>query len=172
MNIPATSLTVGGLFVGMALPAWHISRFAFAQIKNRDAKKALDLVPLGAGILYGGVATATTSGLIGFATGVITFLGNGAGSFAMWGATGGTTTLATRNNLASLSPMGNLVLLLVTVVILGGWKALPKKAKPRMRLGIISGVLLGLSATLGGFFAAWVIPMANTAGNALVGTIA
>lgn len=90
----------------------------------------------------------------------------------MWGATGGTTTLSTRSNLAELSGLGNLVLLLITVAVLGAWKGIPGKAKPRMRLGIISGVLLGLSATLGGWFAAYVIPLINDAGAALVGTIA
>ncbi|GGX55787.1 hypothetical protein [Streptomyces noursei] len=174
MNIPVGSLTIGGLFVGMAIPTWHIARFAVAHIKKpadilQDAK---DLVPLVAGVAYGGLATATTSGLIGFTTGAITWLGNGVGSLAMWGATGGETTLAARSNVAELTGMGNLVLLLITVAILGAWKAIPKKAKPHMRQGIVSGVLLGLSATLGGWFAALVIPTVNSWGAGLVGTIA
>ncbi|MEV7782740.1 hypothetical protein [Kitasatospora sp. NPDC088351] len=174
MFVPATTLTVGGLFVGMALPLWHVSRFAIGSIKNgRTATKgALDLVPLGVGMLYGGIATATTSGLIGFTTGAITWFGNGAGSLAMWGSTGGHTTLAARATETELSGMGNLVLLLLTVAILGAWKAIPAKAKPRMRLGIISGILLGLSATLGGLVMATVIPAVNGMGSALVGTIA
>ncbi|MFE2352369.1 hypothetical protein ACWEPB_21955 [Kitasatospora cineracea] len=175
MFVPATALTVGGLFIGMALPTWHISRFAVANIKGGGAaagKQALDLVPLAAGMAYGAIATATTSGLIGFFTGAITWFGNGAGSLAMWGATGGHTTLAARATDQELTDMGNLILLLLSVAILGAWKAIPKKAKPKMRLGIISGVLLGLSATLGGLFMATVIPLANSAGSALVGTIA
>ncbi|MFB7668327.1 MULTISPECIES: hypothetical protein [Kitasatospora] len=174
MNIPAGSLTIGGLFVGLAIPLWHTSRFAVAHIKNREAilQDSKELVPLAAGVVYGGLATATTSGLIGFTTGAITMFGNGAGSLAMWGATGGETTLNARSNIAELTGMGNLVLLLVTVAILGAWKKIPKKAKPHMRQGIIAGVLLGLSATLGGWFAALVIPTVNSWGAALVGAIA
>ncbi|MCX4970800.1 hypothetical protein OHA98_39865 [Streptomyces sp. NBC_00654] len=174
MNIPTAALTIGGLFVGMAIPTWHVSRFVVAHIKKRDAilKDAKDLIPLVAGMGYGGLATATTSGLIGFTTGAITWLGNGAGSLAMWGATGGETTLAARSNVAVLTGMGNLVLLLITVAILGGWKAIPKKAKPKMHQGICAGVLLGLSATLGGWFAALVIPAVNGWGASLVGSIA
>lgn len=174
MFVPATTLTIGGLFVGMALPLWHISRFTIGSIKGSAAatKGALDLLPLAAGMLYGGIATATTSGLIGFTTGAITWFGNAAGSLTMWGASGGHTTLAARATQAELSGMGNLVLLLLTVAILGAWKAIPKKAKPKMRLGIISGILLGLSATLGGVVMATVIPLVNSAGAALVGTIA
>ncbi|MFG2910903.1 hypothetical protein ACGF13_38385 [Kitasatospora sp. NPDC048286] len=174
MFVPATTLTIGGLFIGMALPLWHVSRFAVGSIKNgaTATKGALDLVPLGVGMLYGGIATATTSGLIGFSTGAITWFGNLAGSFAMWNATGGETTLAARSSQLQLTGMGNLVLLLLTVAVVGAWKAIPKKAKPRMRLGIISGILLGLSATLGGVVMATVIPAVNAAGEALVGTIA
>ncbi|MFJ5927606.1 hypothetical protein ACIQF6_33925 [Kitasatospora sp. NPDC092948] len=170
----ATTLTIGGLFVGLALPTWHISRFAVGSIKNGNqaTKGALDLVPMAAGMLYGGIATATTSGLIGFTTGAITWFGNNAGSLAMWGSTGGNTTLAARTSQYELTGMGNLILLLLTVVILGAWKKIPTKAKPRMRLGIISGTLLGLSATLGGLVMATVIPLVNSAGQALVGTIA
>ncbi|MFJ8444007.1 hypothetical protein [Kitasatospora griseola] len=170
----ATTLTIGGLFVGLALPTWHIARFAVSSIKSgaTATKGALDLVPLAAGMLYGGIATATTSGLIGFTTGCITWFGNNAGSLAMWGSTGGTTTLAARTSQYELTDMGNLILLLLTVAILGAWKKIPQKAKPRMRLGIISGTLLGLSATLGGLVMATVIPAVNSAGQALVGTIA
>lgn len=174
MNIPAGTLTIGGLLVGMAIPTWHIVRFGVAHIKKpadvlQDAK---DLIPLAVGIVYGSLATATTSGLIGFTTGVITWLGNGAGSLAMWGATGGETTLAARSNTAALTGMGNLILLLITVAVLAAWKVIPKKAKPLFRQGIVSGTLLGLSATLGGWFAALVIPTANAWGAGLVGTIA
>lgn len=174
MNIPVGSLTIGGLFIGMAIPAWHLSRFVFAHIKKRDAilRDSKELIPLVAGIAYGGLATATTSGLIGFTTGLLTWLGNGAGSLAMWGATGGETTLNARSNLAELTGMGNLVLLLITVAVLAAWTAIPKKAKPHMRQGIWSGCLLGLSATLGGWFAMLVIPAVNDAGASLVGTIA
>ncbi|MER6609876.1 hypothetical protein ABT282_29135 [Streptomyces sp. NPDC000927] len=174
MNIPAASLTIGGLFVGMAIPTWHVARFAIAHIKNPAGalKGAKELIPLAAGLSYGGLATATTSGLIGFATGAITWLGNGIGSFAMWGAAGGETTLAARSNAVALTGMGNLVLLLITVAILGAWKAIPADAKPGMRQGIIAGILLGLSATLGGWFAALVIPTVNGWGSSLVGSIA
>ncbi|MGW9120216.1 hypothetical protein ACWGRV_26995 [Streptomyces sp. NPDC055663] len=174
LSSPSGALTIGGLFVGLAILTWHIARFVIAHIKNpggmvRDAR---DLIPLALGLSYGGLATATTSGLIGFATGAITLLGNGAGSLAMWGATGGTTTLAARSNTAELTGMGNLILLLITVVIVSGWKVIPDSAKPQMTQGIIAGVLLGLSATLGGWFAAFVIPMANNTGASLVGSIA
>ncbi|MGA5823702.1 hypothetical protein ACPC54_38290 [Kitasatospora sp. NPDC094028] len=174
MFVPTTTLTIGGLFIGMALPTWHISRFAIASIKNGSTatKGALDLLPLGIGMLYGGIATATTSGLIGAVTGLVTWTSNGVGSLTMWGATGGETTLNARSSQLELTGMGNLVLLLLTVAVLGAWKAIPKKAKPRMRLGIISGILLGLSATLGGMVMATVIPAVNAAGAALVGTIA
>ncbi|GGR04355.1 hypothetical protein [Kitasatospora griseola] len=175
MNIPAASLTIGGLFIGIAIPLWHTSRFALANIKNASAamKGAVDdLVPLAAGMAYGAIATATTSGLIGFTTGAITWLGNGAGTLAMWGATGGDADLAVRSASNELTGMGNLILLLLTVVVLGGWKKIPTAWKPKMRVGIISGTLLGLSATLGGAVMATVIPAANNLGSALVGTIA
>ncbi|MEU5239757.1 hypothetical protein ACH4UR_25115 [Streptomyces lydicus] len=174
MNIPAGSLTIGGLFVGMAIPTWHLARFAVAHVKKPDhiLRGAKDLIPLAVGVGYGGLATAATSGLIGFTTGAITWLGNGAGSLAMWGATGGETTLAARSNAAQLTGEGNLVLLLLTVIILACWKVVPSKSKPQLRWGIFSGVLLGLSATLGGWFAALVIPAVNTWGANLVGSIA
>ncbi|MFB6881231.1 hypothetical protein ACFCY8_10395 [Streptomyces noursei] len=174
MNIPAGSLTIGGLFVGMAIPTWHLARFVVAHIKKPDhaLRGAKDLIPLVVGIGYGGLATATTSGLIGFTTGAITWLGNGAGSLAMWGATGGEATLAARSNTAQLTGQGNLVLLLITVMILAAWKAIPNKDKPQLRWGVFSGVLLGLSATLGGWFAALAIPTVNTWGANLVGSIA
>ncbi|MFD7731882.1 hypothetical protein ACFV6F_16025 [Kitasatospora phosalacinea] len=175
MNVPAASLTIGGLLVGMAIPIWHTSRFAMANIKNSSAamKGAVDdLVPLAAGMGYGAIATATTSGLIGFATGAITWLGNGAGTLAMWGATGGDADLAVRSASNELTGMGNLILLLLTVVVVGAWKKVPTKWKSKMRVGMVSGVLLGLSATLGGAVMATVIPAANSAGAALVGTIA
>ncbi|MET8746188.1 hypothetical protein [Streptomyces sp. NPDC004728] len=174
MNIPTGTLTIGGLFIGLAIPTWHIARFAIAHIKNRGQilRDATELIPLLAGVSYGGLATATTSGLIGFMTGLFTWLGNGVGSLAMWGATGGETTLAARSNAVQLTGMGNLILLLITVVILGGWKAIPDSVKPEMTQGIFAGILLGLSATLGGWFAAFVIPMANDLGASLVGSIA
>ncbi|WP_331759920.1 hypothetical protein OG422_31205 (plasmid) [Streptomyces sp. NBC_01525] len=174
MNIPATALTIGGLFVGLAIPLWHLTRFVIVHIKKRSQilAGAKDLIPLAAGIGYGGLATATTSGLIGGLTGGITWFGNAAGSLAMWGATGGNALLSARSNTASLTGMGNLVLMLVTVAVLSAWFVIPAKAKPGMFQGLISGVLLGLSATLGGAFAEYVIPTANSAGASLVGSIA
>ncbi|MFE7617873.1 hypothetical protein [Streptomyces sp. NPDC057496] len=174
MSIPTGALTIGGLLVGLAIPTWHVSKFVIAHAKNPGGmfKDVKDLVPLAAGISYGGLATATTSGLIGFTTGLFTWLGNGVGSLAMWGATGGETTLAARSNAVHLTGMGNLVLLLITVAILGAWGAIPKEVKPHMGQGIFAGILLGLSATLGGWFAEIVIPAVNAGGASLVGSIA
>ncbi|MEU8927355.1 hypothetical protein AB0D10_41635 [Kitasatospora sp. NPDC048545] len=172
-NVPATSLTMGGLLVGLAIPVWHVTRFGGAHIKNHKAivRDSTEFIPLVAGMAYGGLATATTSGLIGAFTGFVTFLGNGAGSFAMWGLTGGTTTLNTRANPLELDGAGNIILLLITVAVIAAWKPIPQEARSRMRVGMFSGILLGLSATLGGVVAATIIPAVNNAGAALVDAI-
>ncbi|MFC0602305.1 hypothetical protein [Streptomyces palmae] len=171
-NIPAQGLTIGGLFVGLAIPTLYCSRWAVQYLKSKKSPDKQEAVGLGVGILYGGLATMCTGGLIGFGAGVITWLGNGAGSLTMWGLTGGNTTLDARSTTVTLTGEGNLILLLLTVVIIGAWRALGKKMQEMAKRGIVSGILLGLSATLGGAVAAFIIPAVNNWGAQIVGSIA
>ncbi|MEV4559090.1 hypothetical protein AB0K51_19160 [Kitasatospora sp. NPDC049285] len=172
-NIPATGLTMGGLLTGLAIPVIYLSRFGATHVKNRKAalRNSTELVPVVLGMAYGTFTTATTAGLIGAFTGIVTWLGNGAGSLAMWGLVGGHTTLNVRSNPLELDGAGGLVLLLVSIAIIAAWKPVPEQAKKRMKWGVVSGILLGLSATLGGAVAATIIPAANSAGAAIVGAI-
>jgi hypothetical protein len=172
MNIPVQSLTIGGLFVGLAIPAFYVSRWTMEAVKKKKYPEWQQPAGLAAGIAYGGIAAMCTGGLIGFGTGAITWLGNGAGSLAMWGMTGGNTTLDARTTAVTLSGEGNLILLLLTVAVIGAWKGLHNKMRGLAKKGIVAGVLLGLSATLGGVVAASLIPAINDLGAQIVGSVA
>ncbi|MFI1522823.1 hypothetical protein [Kitasatospora cineracea] len=169
-NIPATALTAGGLAVGMGIPIHFGVAWAKANWKAKK-KNWKSLVPFVGGLAYGGLASMCTGGLIGFGAGVITWLGNGAGSLALWGLAGGNSTRAVRVTPVELSAEGNIILFLVTVALIGLWKVLDKASKGMARRGVFAGVLLGLSAVLGGAVAVTVIPAVNSAGASLLGFV-
>ncbi|WP_141765412.1 hypothetical protein [Streptomyces malaysiensis] len=166
------SLTIGGLFVGLAIPTFYVARWTMEAVKKKTFPEWQQPVGLVAGLAYGGIAAMCTGGLIGFSTGAITLLGNGAGSLAMWGMTGGHTTLDARTTEVTLTGEGNLVLLLLTVTLIGAWKGMPSKMRGLAKKGVVAGVLLGLSATLGGVVAASLIPAINDLGAQIVGSVA
>ncbi|MFI5534507.1 hypothetical protein ACIA8O_38830 [Kitasatospora sp. NPDC051853] len=170
MNISATTLTAGGLAFGMGIPVHFAAGWAKANYKSKK-KDFKTLIPFVGGIAYGGLASMCTGGLIGFGAGVITWFGNGAGSLALWGISGGNTTRALRATPVQLSAEGNIVLFLITVALFGLWKAIKSDEKKLAKRGIVAGVLLGLSAVLGGAVAVTVIPAVNSAGAALLGVV-
>ncbi|MFJ7280288.1 hypothetical protein [Kitasatospora sp. NPDC098663] len=170
LNIPTTALTAGGLTVGVGIPVHFASGWIKANFraKKKDWKT---LIPFAGGIAYGGLASMCTGGLIGFGAGAITWLGNGAGSLALWGLAGGNSTRAVRATPVELSAEGNIVLVLVTLAIFGVWKAIKSEEKKLAKRGILAGVLLGLSAVLGGAVAVSVIPAVNNLGAQMLGAI-
>ncbi|MGV9315190.1 hypothetical protein ACWDR0_23850 [Streptomyces sp. NPDC003691] len=170
LNIPASSLTAGGLAVGLAIPLHFLAHWLKANLKSKK-KDWKTLIPFAGGIAYGGMASMCTGGLIAFGAGVITWFGNGAGSLAMWGVTGGNTTRGVRATPVELSAEGNILMFLLTIIVLGLWKAINSAEKRFATRGIVAGVLLGLSAVLGGAVAVSVIPAVNDLGARLLGAI-
>ena len=170
LNVPTASLTAGGLAVGLAIPLHFAAHWIKANFKSKK-KDWKSLVPFAGGIAYGGLASMCTGGLIAFGAGLITWLGNGAGSLAMWGVTGGNTTRGVRATPVELTAEGNIILFLLTVCVLGLWKAIKAEEKRLAKRGIFAGVLLGLSAVLGGAVAVLVIPAINRFGAQLLGAV-
>ncbi|MCX4851880.1 hypothetical protein [Streptomyces sp. NBC_00893] len=170
LNLPATSLTAGGLAVGLAIPVHFAVPWLKANFKSKK-KDWKTLIPFAGGVAYGGMASMCTGGLIAFGAGLITWFGNGAGSLAMWGITGGNTTRAVRATPVELSAEGNIIMFLLTVVVFGLWKAIKSEEKKLAKRGIVCGVLLGLSAVLGGAVAVSVIPAVNNLGAQLLGRV-
>ncbi|MES9558773.1 MULTISPECIES: hypothetical protein [unclassified Streptomyces] len=170
LNVPATSLTAGGLAIGLAIPVHFASHWIKANFKSKK-KDWKTLIPFAGGVAYGGMASMCTGGLIAFGAGLITWFGNGAGSLAMWGITGGNTTRGVRATPVELTSDGNIVMFLLTVAVFGLWKAIKSDEKKLAKRGIVAGVLLGLSAVLGGAVAATVIPTVNNFGTQLLGRV-
>ncbi|MFE2728374.1 hypothetical protein [Kitasatospora sp. NPDC059327] len=170
LNLPTTALTAGGLAVGLGIPVHFATGWLKANFKAKK-KDWKTLIPFAGGIAYGGLASMCTGGLIGFGAGLITWFGNGAGSLALWGLAGGNTTRAVRATPVELSAEGNIILFLVTIAVFGIWKAINASEKKLAKRGIVAGVLLGISAVLGGAVAVSVIPAVNSAGASLLGAI-
>ncbi|MFJ2900264.1 hypothetical protein ACIO87_35990 [Streptomyces sp. NPDC087218] len=170
LNLPTSSLTAGGLAIGLAIPAHFTAHWLKANFraKKKDWKT---LIPFAGGVAYGGLASMCTGGLIAFGAGAITLFGNGAGSLALWGITGGDATRGVRATPVELTADGNILLFLLTVVVFGLWKAIKSAEKKLVKRGIVAGVLLGLSAVLGGAVAATVIPTVNDFGSQLLGSV-
>lgn len=170
LNLPTSTLTAGGLAIGLGIPVHFSAHWLKANFKAKK-KDWKTLIPFAGGMAYGGMASLCTGGLIAFGAGAITLFGNGAGSLALWGITGGDATRAVRATPVELTADGNIILFLLTVVVFGLWKAIKPEQKKLAKRGIVAGVLLGLSAVLGGAVAATVIPTVNNFGTQLLGNV-
>lgn len=179
----ATTLSLGGLFVGLAIIVWHLSRWWVKGGGGKAAKGAKgdapaagrnprDLVPFVGSLAFGQLAGSCTGGVLGIVTGWITGLSNAAGDKAMAGMTGTTTPPATHGHIAALNPGGALVTMLALVLALALWKKIGKRIRAQLGAGFWAGSLLALAAGVAGLANATLIPVVNTVGGVLYGAVA
>lgn len=168
MNV---SLTVGGLAVGLSVLAWYLIRWWNTQKAVKTGKDWKSLTPLAGGIALGILAASCAGGLLGTIAGWIRKLSNAAGDKVVSGATGTNTQSLGAAGVPALTAGGALLTVVAFVVLIALWKKIKDTSRKPLFFGSVAGVTLGMSPGIAGTLAIALIPLANNAGNSILGIL-
>lgn len=178
MNTVTTStVSLGSVTIGLSILAVHLTRWWRGGGKSggpggpgggasRDPKL---LIPLATSMALGMLAITSAGGLLGTVATMILHTGNTLGDWSLTAATGTSTPSVTRSGRKSLSPGGCAALVVYVVVLITLWRSGAKIYRNKIASGIVSGVLLGLSAGVSGVAAAGIVTLFNAAGDRVMG---
>ncbi|WP_431784347.1 hypothetical protein [Streptomyces chumphonensis] len=159
-----TSLTLAGAAIALAI--------LYANLRpwwkgGRDPKQ---LLPFGQGLLLGALSTLCVGGILGWLVGLIVSAANGAGDRVVSGATGTSSGTLNPGVMGQLTPEGAVVVFLLAVGVVLGWKAASKLDKRRIAGGAFVGATLCLTAGVAGLLG--ILPTAvNAIGQWGVGAL-
>jgi hypothetical protein len=117
------------------------------------------------------LAITAAGGLIGTAAVMLLHSTNALGNWSLAAVTGTSTPTVTRSGHKALTPGGSAALVIYIVVLVALWKSGAKIYKNKIASGIVSGVMLGLSAGFSGIAAVGVVSLFNAAGGKLTGLL-
>ncbi|MFE9853569.1 MULTISPECIES: hypothetical protein [Streptomyces] len=166
-----TTLTVGGLAVGLSVLAWYLIRWWNAQKAVKTGKDWKSLTPLASGITLGILAASCGGGLLGTLAGWVRKMSNAAGDKVVGGATGTGTQGLGAAGVPALTGGGALLTVVSFVVLVALWKKIKDTSRKPLALGSVAGVTLGMSPGIAGTVALALIPLVNSAGDSILGTI-
>lgn len=168
MNTP---LTVGGLAVGLGILVWYLLRWWHSQKTVKGSKDWRSLTPFGSGIGLGILAASCAGGVLGTVAGWVRGASSAAGDKAVAGATGtGAQTLGTAA-VPGLTAGGALVTVIAFVALFALWKKIKDQSRKPLGFGGVCGCTLGMSSGIAGSLALALIPLVNSAGDSILGTI-
>jgi hypothetical protein len=174
MNTPTTAtVTLGSVAIGLAVIAWHVSRWWKAGggkggPGGRDPKL---LLPFASSVALGLVAATAAGGLVGAVASLVLGMGNSLGNWSLTGLTGTSTPGVTRSGHKALSPGGSVALVLYLTVLGALWKSGGKIFQGKVLAGVVAGILLGLAGGFSGVASATVVTAFNGIGDHLTGLL-
>jgi hypothetical protein len=137
--------------------------------KFKFLKRKQNWVPFAIGLTVMVLASATTGGALGIASGFATGTGNQGGALVSRGMVGG-------NGSADIAQHGHLsfqgsIIALALLILAGLFLWFAKKLGERLLIlaGAVVGATWGLTISLGGIAAFTGVPLANWAGSLLIG---
>jgi hypothetical protein len=186
---PTTSLTLGGLAIGVFLLAWELWQWwrgggsapaAAPRGKGKGAPAAAPagrsrdpkaLVPFASGLMFGSLCVACPAGLLGTFSGVLRSLGNAGGGAVMEHATGQSPAVIAQGAAPALDSHGAFIVTVALLLVIVAWKKLSKVIKGKFRNGVWCGTLLAITTGVFAVIGQMAVPSANQLGATLVGAI-
>lgn len=165
-------VTVGGVLVGIGVLLWHSIEWfpGLDKLKNRPLPYLGDWLPFLLGWAYGTLGVLTTMGLIGWAFDAALWASNWLGDAALFIGVGEAPMQTASGAPVQLSPLGNAMVLLATIVVVAVIKFRP--SGPAVKRGVWCGLCLGTSAGIAGSLAGPLAMGANWLGQVTIGAIA
>ncbi|MGW2260292.1 hypothetical protein ACWCXE_21120 [Streptomyces sp. NPDC001780] len=171
-DMTSYTLTSAGLALGIGLlTVEHVTWWrGGGKGKSKDddgggkAKDPQELLPFWNGIAFGTLMVACPAGLLGYASGLLRWGGNGIGGAVMSLMTGTDAQTIANATAPRLEHTGALV---VTVLVITLWllrKKFSKTIRGRFKKGAFSGVLLALGTGIFAIIGDLVVPGANELG--------
>lgn len=139
-----TQMTLAGVAISLAILALNLRTWW------RGGRQLKDLWPFAQTFLLGGIATICAGGILGWLAGCTAQGINTAGEKVVPGTTGTGSGAIAYGSLGDLSPEGGVVVFLLTVLTVAGWKAAGKQEQRRAIGGAICGATLCLTAGVAG----------------------
>ncbi|MFD7516068.1 hypothetical protein ACFV85_14875 [Streptomyces niveus] len=165
-----TSLTVGGLAVGLSVLVWYLLRWWHGQ-KNNKTKDWRSLTPFASGVLLGILAATCAGGLLGTVASWVRGLSNSAGDKVVAGATGTSPEALGAAGVPGLTSGGALLTVVAFVSLIALWKKIKATSRKPLGFGGLCGCTLGMSSGVAGSVALALIPLVNEAGDSILGII-
>lgn len=189
---PTTSLTLGGLVVGVFLLTWELWQWwrggssapaapaaprgkgkgaapaAAPAGRSRDPKA---LLPFAGGLMFGSLCVACPAGLLGTFSGILRSLGNAGGGAVMEHATGQSPAVIAQGAAPVLDSYGAFIVTVALLLVIVAWKKLSKVIKGKFRNGVWCGTLLAITTGVFAIIGQMAVPSANQLGATLVGAV-
>jgi hypothetical protein len=170
LDIPTYGLvSLGGVTVGLSLFAWDFSRWWTSNKKRFTPKALRRLAPFLACLAYGTLLILSAGGLIGAAADWSLWGTNQIGDIVLVYGVGGTSPDVTRSSNLALTAGGHAVIIVVTVVFLAVSSI--RGMRWDFARGILSGISLGLSASVAGAAGYVLAPVVSYAGDLIGGLL-
>lgn len=163
-------VTLGGAAVGtlilfLVLQRWWLKGGGGKKDGGEGGRSWKTLIPFTLAWLYGMLAILSAGGLLGILAGIALWGANGLGDLALVYGVGGSSGNVTRAQGLALTPGGHVVVLILTGLIIGGFRWSKRMPKKQVLLGSLCGICLGLNAGIAGIMAVPLGNFANLAGS-------
>ncbi|MGW2261432.1 hypothetical protein ACWCXE_27060 [Streptomyces sp. NPDC001780] len=170
-DMTSYTLTSAGLALGIGLLAVeHVIWWRGGKGKSKDddgggkAKDPQELIPTWFGVAFGTLMVACPAGLLGYASGVLRWGGNGVGGTVMSWATGVDAQTVSNASAPRLDHGGALVVTALVITLFLLRKKFPKPTKGKFKKGLFVGVLLAIGTGVFAIIGDLVVPGANELG--------
>lgn len=172
-SVITTTVSLGSVTAGLGIWAWFLARWWKGSGKGGPGggRNPRELLPLVSSTALGMLSITAAGGLLGTCAVMILHTANTLGNWSLTAATGSATPSVTRSGHKALSPGGSAALAIYIVVIVSLWKSGTKIYQGKVISGVVSGVLLGLSAGFSGIASAGVVTLFNAAGDKVTGLL-
>lgn len=184
-GMTSATLTSAGLAVGIGLlVVEHVTWWrgsgggAAAGGKSKGpveaggkAKDPAALIPFWFGVSFGTLMVACPAGLLGYASGILRWGGNGIGGLVMGWMTGQDATTIASASAPVLDGPGALVVTALVIVLFLLRKKFAKVVKGRFKKGVFTGVLLAIGTGVFAIVGDLVVPGANSLGAWALDTV-
>lgn len=171
-------VTVGGVFVGLCILAWHLIEWAPPMPKKKgkylpDIKALLPhlgaLLPFIFGWAYGALGVLTYMGLIGWAFDGALWASNWLGDAVVWLAVGEAPGKTAAGAPVQLTSLGSVMVAFLTLIVIAIIKFRP--SGPAIKRGVWCGLCLATSGHIAGAVAGPLAMAVNWAGANTFGAL-
>lgn len=164
-------VTAGGVVLGIVLFLWHAIQWYPGKkgLMGSPFEYAAAWLPFLLGWAYGALGVLASMGLIGMLFDAALWASNWLGDAALWVGVGEAPGRTAAGAPVQLSPLGNCMVLILTVVIVAVVRFRP--SGPAVKRGVWCGLCLGTSAGIAGAAAGPLAMGANLLGETVIGSV-